>query len=112
VPDLVEDKRFTHAVEQWSTCMRRAGHDYADPPAIRRELPSLTKGLSSEKSYAVEVGLAVAEATCATGTPLADTARALDTEYRDKKLGRYATDITTYRRMALAALARAKDIAG
>ncbi|WP_371574739.1 hypothetical protein [Streptomyces sp. NBC_01314] len=112
VPALIEDSRFTHAVEQWSTCMRRAGHDYADPPSVREELPSLTEGLSSEQAHAAEVEVAVAEVTCATGTPLAETARALDAEYRDKRLGRYAADIATYRSMALAGLARAEDITG
>ncbi|MFF6785370.1 hypothetical protein [Streptomyces sp. NPDC012510] len=112
VPALIADGRFVRAVEQWSICMREAGHDYADPPAVRDQLPALTKGLPAKKAFAVEVGLAVAEATCATGTPLAETARELDAEYRDKKLGRYATDIATYRRMALAALERAEDITG
>ena len=112
VPALIKDKRFTRAVAQWSTCMRRSGHAYADPPSVRRELPSLTKGLTSEKAHALEVELAVAEATCATGTPLSRTAHDLDAEYRDSKLGRFAADIATYRRMSLAALARAEDITG
>lgn len=112
VPALLADSRFRRAVARWSTCMRRAGHDYADPPAARRALPSLTKGLSSQRAHAAEVELAVAEVTCATGTPLAETARALDAEYRDKRLGRYADDIAIHRRMALAALDRAEDITG
>ncbi|KOG31371.1 hypothetical protein [Streptomyces resistomycificus] len=112
VPALLKDRRFGRAVEQWSTCMRQAGHPYADPPSVRRQLPSLTQGLSSARAHAAEVELAVAEATCATTTPLGDTARTLDAEYRDKKLGRYAADIASYRRMGLAALARAEDITG
>ncbi|MCX4906001.1 hypothetical protein [Streptomyces sp. NBC_00878] len=112
VPDLIKDKRFVNAVKDWSACMREAGHDYADPPEIRERLSKVTKGLSTEKAFAAEVDLAVAEATCATETPLADTARTLQTEYRDKKLQRYGDDIATYQRMRLDALARAEDITG
>ena len=112
VPALMRDQRFVRAVEQWSTCMRGVGHPYADPPAVRRALPSLGKRMSSEQAFAAEVDLAVAEATCARTTPLAETARSLDAEYRDRKLGRYTADIATYRRMALDALARAQDITG
>jgi hypothetical protein len=112
VPALVKDKRFVYAVEQWSACMREAGHNFADPPGVRRQLPKLTKGLSAKKAYAVEVELAVSEATCATRTPLSRTAHALESEYRDRKLHRYAKDITTYQRMSLLALQRAKDITG
>jgi len=112
VPDLVKDKRFVRAVEEWSGCMREAGHNFADPPSVRRQLPQLAKGLSAKKAYAIEVDLAVSEATCATKTPLSRTAHALETEYRDRKLHRYAKDITTYRRMSLLALQRARDITG
>ncbi|MBA2947073.1 hypothetical protein [Streptomyces himalayensis] len=111
-PDLVKDERFVNAVKDWSACMREAGHDYGDPPQIRERLPELTKGLSTEKAYAAEVELAVAEATCAVQTPLAATARALQTEYRDNKLKQYSEDIAAYQRMRLAALARAEDITG
>ena len=112
VPKLLEDERFVTAVEQWSACMREKGHDYADPPAVQERLPRLTKGLSSDKAYATEVRLAVTEATCATGTPLAATARALNTEYREKLLGTYGEDVAAYQRMSVGALARAEDITG
>jgi hypothetical protein len=112
VPDLLKDKRFVSAVKEWAACMREAGHDYADPPEIREKLSKLTKGLSDEKAYAAEVELAVAEATCATGTSLSGTAHTLEDEYRDKKLQRYSEDIAAYRRMSLDALARAEDITG
>ncbi|MEV6854993.1 hypothetical protein ACIF6I_22335 [Streptomyces microflavus] len=112
VPDLVEDPRFTGAVTAWSACMRAAGHDHATPPAAREKLPELTRGLNEPEAYAVEVGLAVAEATCATTTPLAETARALDTEYREKRLARYSGEIAAYRQMRLDALDRAERITG
>ncbi|MBD0838712.1 hypothetical protein [Streptomyces sp. TRM68416] len=112
VPDLLKDKRFASAVTAWSACMREAGHDYADPPKIRAKLPKLKKGLSTEKAYAIEVELATAEAACATETPLADTARTLQTEYRTEKLKPYSADIAAYQRMSRSALDRAEDIIG
>ena len=109
LPDVMADKRFVRALTAWSSCMREAGHDYRSPDLIREELTTLTKGLSDTKAHAVEVELATAEATCAGNgeSGLADTARALEREYREKKLSRYAADIATYERLRLAALARA-----
>ncbi|PAK22325.1 hypothetical protein CJD44_36125 [Streptomyces sp. alain-838] len=112
VTDLLRDRRFVGAVEKWAACMRDAGHAYADPPAVREALPRLTEGLDADRAFATEVRLAVAEATCATETPLAETARALDGEYREKRLTEYADDIAAYERMSLAALARAEDVTG
>ncbi|MEV8405282.1 hypothetical protein AB0R12_05570 [Streptomyces niveus] len=112
VPDLVKDKRFVNAVTAWSACMGEAGHPYDDPPEIRTKLPALADGLSPAKAHAAEVELAVAEATCATKTSLADTARALEREYRAKSLKRYREEAADHRRMGLAALAQAEDITG
>ncbi|MEV7889911.1 hypothetical protein [Streptomyces sp. NPDC088357] len=112
VPDLVKDESFVNAVKRWAACMHKAGHDYTDPPEIREKLSKLAQGLSDEKAYATEAELAAAEAACANETSLANTARTLQTEYRDKKLQRYSEDIATYQRMSLDALARAEDITG
>ncbi|MFJ6074289.1 hypothetical protein ACIQFU_26245 [Streptomyces sp. NPDC093065] len=110
VPDLVRDKRFREAVGAWSACMRTKGHDYPDPPAVRAELPALTEGLDDAEAHAVEVRLAVDEATCATTTRLAATGRALEREYRAEKTVRYREDVRTYQRLRLSALARAHEI--
>ncbi|MER6597250.1 hypothetical protein [Streptomyces parvus] len=112
VPDLLKDRRFESALTAWSACMREVGHNYADPPEIRAKLPGLKRGLSTEKAYAIEVELATAEATCATETPLADTARTLQTEYRAEKLKPYSEDIAAYQRMTSSALGRAVGIVG
>ncbi|GGZ13264.1 hypothetical protein CP967_13455 [Streptomyces nitrosporeus] len=126
VPALVADERFVRAVQDWSACMRKKGHDYASPAEIREERAASAAGAAEAEpgaaeaepgaaeaeAYAAEVELAVAEATCAGATPLAATARALQTEYRDEKLQPYAEDIAAYRRMSLAALARAEKITG
>ncbi|MGW0756965.1 hypothetical protein ACWD1Y_10840 [Streptomyces sp. NPDC002814] len=112
VPDIVKDARFKRALKAWSTCMNKAGHPYADPPSIRRDLARLTQGLSRADARSTEVELAVAEATCATDTPLLRTARALEREYRAEKLGPYRDEIADQRRMSLTALANAKDVLG
>ncbi|UZI29592.1 hypothetical protein [Streptomyces sp. VB1] len=110
--EVIEDGRTATALEAWSACMREAGHDYADPPSVRAGLPSLTEGLTTAKAFAVENGLAVTEARCATRTPLAATLRALTAEYRSPLLAEYGDDVAAHRRMGLAALARAEDITG
>ncbi|WP_431784431.1 hypothetical protein [Streptomyces chumphonensis] len=110
LPDLVQDERFTDAVEAWARCMRAAGHDYAEPPHIRAQLPTLTEGLSARDAHDVEVGLAVAEATCARDTGLAHTARALHDEYRAPVAQQYAEQLTTHHHMRLAALKQAKRV--
>jgi hypothetical protein len=112
VSDLLDDKRFVNALASWSACMRRSGHAYADPPEIRRKLPEITKSLSADKAFTVEVELATAEATCATTTPLSDIAQTLDEEYRAPVLQRYSDDIADHQHMSLAALARAEEITG
>lgn len=110
--DLAKNRRFTDAVEQWSVCMRAAGHAYATPAKAREGLPKLTRGLNEKRAFAVEVRLAVAEATCAGRTSLTRTTRALEAEYRQKVLARYGDAVATYQRMNLDALARAEEITG
>ncbi|MGW7080025.1 hypothetical protein [Streptomyces sp. NPDC054866] len=111
VPDLLREERFVTALKSWSACMRKAGHPYADPPAVRAELEELVDGQSDAKAHAIEVELAVAESTCAKRTALADTARTLEREYRTKKLPRrHSEAIATRRTMEAGALARAEDI--
>ncbi|MEU2898912.1 hypothetical protein ACWC4E_24540 [Streptomyces sp. NPDC001273] len=109
-PDIVADPRFTRAVHAWAACMREAGHPYATPREIREKRPLITKGMNRDSARATEVRLAVAEATCATGTPLARTARTLERRLRSEKLRPYRDDIATFRRMSLTALARARDL--
>ncbi|MEG3630857.1 hypothetical protein [Streptomyces poriticola] len=113
VPALLGDERFTSAVDAWAACMRKAGHAYADPQEARAGLAVRTEGLSPEQAYATEVEVAVAEATCATRTPLAGTAHELEREYRQKEIDeQYGEDVAAYERMSLAALARAEEITG
>lgn len=114
LPDLMKDRRFVHALKSWSSCMHKAGHDYRSPEHLREELARSTDGLPDGKAHAVEVELATAEAVCAgdDASALADTARALEREYRAKKLKPYADTIATHQRLQHSALARAEDITG
>ncbi|MFG2553029.1 hypothetical protein ACGFWF_24195 [Streptomyces sp. NPDC048581] len=112
VPSLVKDARFTKALEAWSVCMRRKGYSYADPREIRTNLSGLTKGLSQAQTHATEVELAVAEATCARGSALADTARALKRTYLGRVSARYGKELALYRQLQRAALKRAEEITG
>lgn len=109
-PDIIADERFETALTAWSECMRRHGHEYLDPPAIREDLPGLLKGLGDEKARAVEKELAVAEATCAVReTSLVSTALDLEDEYRGR-LDQYDDAVADYRRMQVAALERAEQV--
>lgn len=109
-PKVLKDTRFVHSLGTWSTCMKASGYDVADPPQARQLLTKLTNGMTRDKSFEVEVELAVAEASCATSTPLAGTARAVQDEYRAKELRQYGDDVATYERMSVAALGRAREI--
>ncbi|MFK4070021.1 hypothetical protein [Streptomyces sp. NPDC029674] len=110
VPKLVKDARFTKALAAWSACMRDKGHTYADPPGIRAALPALTKGLSREGARAVETELAVAEATCARDSRLADRARSLKRTYFGPVRAKYREELAVHSRLQQAALTRAEAL--
>ncbi|MFI7141348.1 hypothetical protein ACIBQ5_27565 [Streptomyces massasporeus] len=112
VPRLLRDERFTKAQRLWAVCMRRAGHSYPDPTAIRSALPRLTQGLDAGRAHTAEVRLAVAEATCARSTGFAETARRLEREHSAPVRARFARDIATRDRLQRAALTRAERILG
>jgi hypothetical protein len=114
LPDLMKDKRFVRALTSWSSCMREEGHDYRSPEHLRLELARSTQGMGDGPAHAVEVELATAEAVCAgdDASGLAATARALEREYRTKRLQPYADTIATHQRLRLAALARAEGVIG
>ncbi|MGW6456382.1 hypothetical protein ACWF94_10715 [Streptomyces sp. NPDC055078] len=110
VPKLLSDPRFTAAQSAWAVCMRRAGHDYATPGAIRDALERTRERMPEPRAFAVEVRLAVAEATCARSSGLADTGRRLERHYVDGLRGRYGDELATHSRLERAALTRAREI--
>ncbi|MBV7254074.1 hypothetical protein [Streptomyces sp. S-2] len=110
VPRIFKDARQSTAVAAWSRCMKEAGRPFASPDEIRRERDGLVEGMSRAEALRTESALAVTEAECARETSLGETARALETEYRAEALRPYAEESTAYRRMRLAALARAREL--
>ncbi|MFC5144820.1 hypothetical protein [Streptomyces aureoversilis] len=105
---VTADPAFAEAARPWARCMRAAGHDYADPAALRRALPPPEHPLPRER----EVALAVAEATCARESGLAVTARRLDGKYDTELRRRYRAAVNTGLRLQLAALPRARTLIG
>lgn len=93
------DPAFARAARPWSRCMRAAGHPFASPAAARDALPA---------SRAGEIRQAVAEATCAQSSGLAETAQRLDRKYETELRRRHRADVNTAFRLQLAALPRAR----
>lgn len=108
---VIKDRRFAAAVQTWSACMRERGHPYADPGKARaKALSRPPGGPGTRETRAAEIGIAVAEASCAHTTGLSGTARDLDREYARQFTQKYRPDIATERRMRRDALPRAKRI--
>jgi hypothetical protein len=100
---MVRDPRLRRAVGQWASCMRGAGLAYPSPEALHA-------ALGPHPPRDREVRFAVAEATCATRTPLARTARQLHQHYLRQLNDEYRAQVATLRRLQLAALPRAAAI--
>ncbi|MET8468149.1 hypothetical protein ABZY90_16400 [Streptomyces sp. NPDC006422] len=110
-PRIKRNKRFTAAVDAWSSCMRDKGHRFADPTTLHERVPGLTHGLSDRRAHAVEVRLATAEAECAHHSGLGAVARALERTYRaEYAAGRYREAFETRTRLQREALAKARDV--
>ncbi|WP_405764354.1 hypothetical protein [Streptomyces sp. NBC_01538] len=106
IGQVMDDKRYRAAAGSWARCMRDRNHPYKNPAETRAAatLPG------APWPRAKEVALASAEAACATATPLASVARALDAEYR-KRLGeRHPHETADRARLAREALPRARAV--
>jgi hypothetical protein len=110
VPEIHRDKRLLDAVDAWARCMKKSGRPFSSPDEIREKRLMLVKGMNAREAQETEVALAVVEATCARKTSLGDIARSLEKEYRGALLKKYPKAESTYRRMRLDALARARGI--
>ncbi|WP_461008045.1 hypothetical protein [Streptomyces capparidis] len=107
------DARYTRAEARWSACMRDRGFPgLSGPGELRRRLDRGTRGLTAAKARAEEARTAVAEAACATSTPLARTARALDREHRAAVRARFRQEFTDLARLREAAVPRARAVLG
>ncbi|MFB4422296.1 hypothetical protein C5F59_014535 [Streptomyces sp. QL37] len=112
VPDILADERMKKTVAAWSRCMKEAGRPFSSPDEIREKRITETEKMSSEEARAYEIDVAVTEATCAVETTLGKTARRLEREYRSIALKKYGKENSAYQRMGLAALSRARELAG
>nr|WSX52095.1 hypothetical protein OG409_26110 [Streptomyces sp. NBC_00974] len=92
---------FSEATRPWAVCMRTAGHDFADPAAVRAALPV---------PRTEEIRLAVAEATCAQSSGLAETVTGLSRKFETELRERYRADVNTAFRLQLGALPRARSV--
>ncbi|MFD9333400.1 hypothetical protein ACFWBF_03150 [Streptomyces sp. NPDC060028] len=97
-----EDRRYADAVGEWAGCMRAAGRPYATPLDSRQAAAGLAD--------AAETELAVIEATCATGTPLARVSQALDLTYGEEVRARHQDEIDLRRRLQNDALPMAERV--
>ncbi|MFD8986411.1 hypothetical protein, partial [Streptomyces sp. NPDC059564] len=103
---VIGDGAFRDATQKWSACMRTAGYEFQDPAAARAALPPPDQPLPRER----EVAMAVAEAGCARASGLAETAARLDRAYDAELREEYGTDVTTWLRLRLDALPRARAV--
>ncbi|MFD0884513.1 hypothetical protein ACFQ08_08090 [Streptosporangium algeriense] len=100
------DPAFVTAMAGWADCMRGRGQVFRSPGEIRAVLDrSRQEGTEDRWRRA-----AVAEATCARRTGLSATAHSLDRHYEQRLHAEYREELTTWRRLALSALPRARTI--
>lgn len=113
---VIADPRYTAAVGRWSRCMRERGHPYPTPAAAKDSVAPKQADVEDptvpipKQASAAEIRLAVAEATCASRTDLAATARAVDRHHADVLRGQYLADVAAKQRLQLEALPRARAI--
>ncbi|MEV7739792.1 hypothetical protein AB0O75_48580 [Streptomyces sp. NPDC088921] len=112
VPQVMRDKKFVAALRVWSTCMERAGHPYKDPGAARQAARERALRSTSDKTFAAERQLAVADATCARTAQLAAIGKERETHYVNALRGRYGQALDTSRRIEREAYVRAAGIVG
>ncbi|MEW2417265.1 hypothetical protein AB0953_26560 [Streptomyces sp. NPDC046866] len=107
-----KDPRYADAVAQWAACMAAAGRPYPTPDASRQAAAGYREALPPAEADAAEAGLAVVEATCATGTPLARVSRTLDRAYGEELRAQHRQDLALRWRLQLGALPKAQRVTG
>lgn len=105
--NVLKDRRFREATRPWASCMREHGHPYATPEKARS---AALLGAGERGGRAEEVRTAIAEARCAAGTGLGETARRLDSQHKAALEKKYSSEFETRRAMEYEALTRAADI--
>ncbi|MFG3283205.1 hypothetical protein [Streptomyces sp. NPDC048111] len=103
---VIADSEFGSGTHRWSVCMRTAGYAFKDPSAARAALPPSDHPLP----HAREVAMAVAEAGCAQSSGLAAAAARLDQKYDAELRKQYWGEVSTWLRLRLSALPRARSV--
>ncbi|WP_215457085.1 hypothetical protein [Streptomyces sp. ATCC 21386] len=112
VPKVLADRRFSAALDVWSRCMKRAGHDYEDPGASRRAAIARSDRVTEPGVFEAEKKLAVADATCARDADLRSIGEERESHYLDQLRDRYGEELDTYTRLQHRALDLARKIVG
>ncbi|WP_051695773.1 hypothetical protein [Streptomyces sp. NRRL S-244] len=105
-----EDGQYAQAVGQWAACMRAAGRPYANPDASRQAAARFGESMPPAEADAAEAELAVVEATCAAGTPLARVSQALDHTYGERLRAQHQEEIALRWRLQNGALPKARQV--
>ncbi|MFE9674793.1 hypothetical protein ACFYO5_11845 [Streptomyces sp. NPDC006259] len=112
VPKVLADKRFSAAVAAWSRCMRRVGHPFDSPAAVRAAALRPDETIPAGAAFRRERALAVADATCARNTSLKAIGTERETHYVDLLRDRYGTALDAHARRQREALRRAMAVVG
>ncbi|MGW6409071.1 hypothetical protein ACWF95_18105 [Streptomyces vinaceus] len=105
-----EDRQYAEAVGQWAACMLAAGRPYAGPEDSRRAAARFGEEKPPAEADAAEAELAVVEATCASGTPLARVSKALDHTYGERLRAQHQEEIALRWRLQDGALPTARQV--
>ncbi|MBV7699006.1 hypothetical protein [Streptomyces sp. TRM70350] len=113
--EVMDDPRFTAAVERWARCMKRSGHPYTDPGLAREAVQRRSGRLPDAEAFEVERTTAVADATCARQVSLRSVAEERQAHHLAGLLdehGEYGDALDTIARIQRDALDRAERIVG
>jgi hypothetical protein len=104
IGQVTSDPRYGAAVQKWSRCMLRSGYRYRTPTQSRMAANETKAPLPHDR----EIAAAIAEATCAIQSQLSSVTKQLDTKYRRKQQRQYPWETSARKRLAHAALPRAR----
>ncbi|WP_406186642.1 hypothetical protein [Streptomyces sp. NBC_01006] len=90
--------------------MREAGRPYAGPDASRQAAARFGESMPPAEADVAEAELAVVEATCAAGTPLALVSQALDHTYGEQLRAQHQEEIALKWRLQNGALPMARQV--
>ncbi|MFF7331927.1 hypothetical protein [Streptomyces sp. NPDC008150] len=113
VGKLLRDREFKSAIAAWSRCMSKAGRSFPDPDSARqstREHSAEQTPAEEARTFANEVRIAVADATCARSVSLRPIGERREAHYIGDLTGKYGSALDAHRRVQEGALERAERI--